>query len=170
MKFTASAALAASLATTVSAHGGVLSYNLGGKTYKGFTPYNSATSQPATIQREWDTYNPIQDPTQTTMRCNANGAASQLTATVAAGSKVTAYWNSPWPHNIGPTVVWMANCGGSCANFDGSGNVWVCILRSLFFLAFLRGPPSLPSRLPKALRLTPTPSSKSTKRASNPGP
>ncbi|MCJ1327783.1 hypothetical protein MMC10_004458 [Thelotrema lepadinum] len=123
MKFSISAALAASLATTVSAHGGVLSYSFAGKTYNGFIPYNSAANQPATIQREWDSYNPIQDPTQTTMRCNANGANSQLTATVAAGSKVEAFWN-PWPHTIGPVVVWMAKCPGACSSFDGSGNVW----------------------------------------------
>ena len=124
MKFSLAAAL--SYLSLVSAHGGVLEYQLGSAHYKGFVPYNSPSNQPATFQREWDTYNPIQDPTLTSMRCNANGAASQLSQSVAAGSKVTAYWNNPWPHNLGPLVVWMANCGGSCASFDGSGAKWVC--------------------------------------------
>lgn len=110
-------------ASTVLAHGGVLSYNIAGSTYKGFVPYNSPTGQ-STIQREWDSYNPLLDPHQNDLRCNANGAVSALSATVPAGSEIIAYWNSPWPHNIGPMVVWMANCGGNCADFDGSGNVW----------------------------------------------
>ena len=94
MKFSASlfTTAAAALLGTASAHGGVLWYQFAGSWYKGFTPYNSPANQPATIQREWDTYNPIQDPTQTSMRCNANGAVSQLTANVKAGSSVTAYW------------------------------------------------------------------------------
>lgn len=32
--------------------------------------------------------------------------------------------NNPWPHTIGPMVVWMANCGGDCKSFSPSGNVW----------------------------------------------
>ncbi|KAL9113856.1 MAG: hypothetical protein Q9227_001990 [Pyrenula ochraceoflavens] len=111
-------------AASAAAHGGVLSYNLGGAWYNGFVPYNSPTNQPATIQREWDTYNPIQDPTSSSMACNANGAFGKNVATVKAGSKVTAYWNNPWPHNIGPVVVWMAACPGSCASTSPSGNAW----------------------------------------------
>ncbi|KAI9685896.1 MAG: hypothetical protein M1822_004174 [Bathelium mastoideum] len=114
--------LAASAATAL-AHGGVLTYNLGGKVYNGFVPYNSPTGQ-NTIQREWDSYNPIQDPTSSSMTCNANGAVANEVATVAAGSKIIAYWNAPWPHTIGPMVVWMANCNGDCADFTGEGNVW----------------------------------------------
>ena len=110
-------------ATAALAHGGVLTYNLGGEVYNGFVPYNSPTGQ-RTIQREWDSYNPIQDPTSSGMTCNLNGAVANEIATVAAGSKVIAYWNAPWPHTIGPMVVWMANCNGDCANFAGTGNVW----------------------------------------------
>ncbi|EUC60759.1 glycoside hydrolase family 61 protein [Rhizoctonia solani AG-3 Rhs1AP] len=30
-----------------------------------------------------------------------------------------------WPaDHKGPMLVYMANCGDSCDNFDGSGNVW----------------------------------------------
>jgi hypothetical protein len=50
------------LAAGVSAHGGVLTYNLGGKVYNGFVPYNTPTGQ-TTIQRQWATYNPITDAT-----------------------------------------------------------------------------------------------------------
>ncbi|TVY82993.1 Cellulose-growth-specific protein [Lachnellula suecica] len=117
------AAIVAALSATASAHGGVVSYDIGGTTYNGFVPYNSASGQ-TSIQREWDSYNPIQDPTLASMACNAAGAPGSLVATVAAGSKVTAYWNKPWPHTIGPVLVWMANCGGDCKTFEPTGNVW----------------------------------------------
>jgi len=129
MLFTASfAALAAALteASLVSAHGGVLSYNIGGTDYNGFVPYNTPVGQ-SSIQREWDSYNPITDPTDAHLSCNANGASlgsGQKSATVAAGSKVTAYWNNPWPHTIGPVMVYMANCGGDCSNADTSSLDW----------------------------------------------
>ena len=122
MQLTLLAALSA-LAASVSAHGGVLSYSLSSGYYKGFVPYNPATGQ-STIQREWDSYNPIQDPTLSTLVCNDNGAFGKQTASVAAGSKVTAYWNVPWPHTLGPVIVWMAACPGSCASTSPSGNAW----------------------------------------------
>ncbi|KAI9698280.1 MAG: hypothetical protein M1820_007550 [Bogoriella megaspora] len=110
-------------ASTAFAHGGVLTYNIGGTTYKGFTPYVTPVGQ-SSIQREWDTYNPIQDPTSSGITCNVNGAVAQQTATVAAGSKIIAYWNNPWEHTIGPMITWMAACNGDCSKFTGTGNVW----------------------------------------------
>jgi len=117
------ASVTAALVSTASAHGGVLSYDIGGKTYKGFAPYTPAAGQ-STIQREWDSFSPITDPTLSTMQCNDNGSPGALVATVAAGSKVIAYWNNPWTHTVGPMVTWMANCGGDCKSFKPSGNVW----------------------------------------------
>jgi len=75
MLFSATFAALATLAqvSLVAAHGGVLSYNIAGTTYNGFVAYNTATGQ-SSIQREWDTYDPIQDPTNSYMSCNTNGA------------------------------------------------------------------------------------------------
>ena len=59
-----------------------------------FKAYNTPVGQ-SSIQREWDTYNPLTDPTDSFLACNNNGASlgsGQLSATVPAGSKVTAYW------------------------------------------------------------------------------
>ena len=59
-----------------------------------FVPYNTPDGQ-VSIQREWDTYNPITDPTDSLLSCNTNGAglgSNQQSATVAAGDKVIAYW------------------------------------------------------------------------------
>ncbi|KAL9617551.1 MAG: hypothetical protein Q9160_007668 [Pyrenula sp. 1 TL-2023] len=111
------------LVVSAAAHGGVLSYNLGGAWYNGFVPYNNPASEAPSIQREWDTYDPIQNPTVSTLACNANGALGKLSATVAAGSKVTAYWNA-WPHTIGPVITWMAACSGSCTSSSPSGAAW----------------------------------------------
>ena len=50
--------------------------------------------------------NPITDATNAQIGCNDDGTsgALQLTATVSAGSTITAYWNQVWPHAIGPMV------------------------------------------------------------------
>ncbi|KAJ3748787.1 glycoside hydrolase family 61 protein [Lentinula detonsa] len=118
----------------VSAHGGVLSYKFGDTTYQGFVPYNTPVGQ-SSIQREWDTVRisnnlsnvlsphlplPLH-PTDASLSCNIDGAtlAEQLSATVAAGTQVTAYWNA-WPHTIGPVMVYMAACPSGCSNADTS--------------------------------------------------
>ena len=78
----------------VLAHGGVLSIANAGNWYWGWSPYNTPVGQ-SSIQREWDTYNPIMDPTLAIMACNDNGSslgAGQMKASVPAGSKVTAFW------------------------------------------------------------------------------
>ncbi|KAL0956542.1 hypothetical protein HGRIS_002683 [Hohenbuehelia grisea] len=109
----------------VAAHGGVLSYKFGSTTYQGFQAYNSPAGQKS-IQREWDTYNPITDPTVPEIVCNTNGAslgAGQLSATVAAGTKVVATWNQ-WPHTIGPVMVYMAKCPGSCTSANPASLSW----------------------------------------------
>ncbi|KAH9929537.1 cellulose-growth-specific protein [Epithele typhae] len=122
---TALATLAIGVSQVV-AHGGVVSYSIGGTTYNGFLAYNTPTGQ-TSIQREWDTYNPITDPTDSSLACNANGAnlgSGQQSATVPAGSDVVAYWNNPWPHTIGPVMVYMASCGGSCTDADPTSLEW----------------------------------------------
>ncbi|KAK7692771.1 hypothetical protein QCA50_004404 [Cerrena zonata] len=109
----------------VLAHGGVLSYNIGGQIYQGFRSYNTPVGQ-SSIQREWDSYDPIIDPMHPQISCNLNGAnlgSGQLSATVAAGSKVLAWWNQ-WPHNLGPVMVYMANCNGACTTANTASLNW----------------------------------------------
>ncbi|KAG8853931.1 hypothetical protein FRB96_007940 [Tulasnella sp. 330] len=120
---TLAAAVLALGVNQVLAHGGVLLYENAGNWYQGFVPYNTPVGQ-ITIQREWDTYNPILSATDPTLACNDNGASlavgAQLTATMEAGTAVTAFWNNPWPHNIGPMLTYMANCGGPCTGVNAS--------------------------------------------------
>ena len=58
-----------------------------------FKSYNSASGQ-TSIQREWDTYNPITDPMITIMGCNDNGSSlgvGQLKTSVPARLNVVAF-------------------------------------------------------------------------------
>ncbi|KAJ7579091.1 glycoside hydrolase family 61 protein [Mycena floridula] len=117
-------AVIVSYVTLTVAHGGVLQYKFGSATYKGFQAYETPVGQ-SSIQREWDVYDPITFSDDPNLSCNTNGAAlaKQLSATVAAGTSVTAYWN-PWPHTIGPVMVYMAQCGGSCTKAITSELSW----------------------------------------------
>ncbi|EMD31056.1 glycoside hydrolase family 61 protein [Gelatoporia subvermispora B] len=114
------------------AHGGVLSYENAGNWYQGWAPYNSPVGQ-TTIQRPWSTYNPITDPTDPTLSCNDDGTsgALQLTATVQAGSAITAYWNQVWPHAYGPMLVYLAQCPGTtCTGVNSDTLSWFKIDQS----------------------------------------
>jgi len=114
------------------AHGGVLSIANAGNWYWGWQPYNSPTGQTSII-RPWSSYNPILDATDPTIACNDDGTAPalQLTATVAAGSAVTAYWNQVWPHPYGPMLVYLAQCpGSSCTSSNAASLKWFKIDQS----------------------------------------
>jgi len=125
LSFATLAVLAGAAVTQVAAHGGVLSYSWTKTWYSGWAPYDSPTGQ-TTIQRPWSSYNPITDATSTTIACNDDGTsgALQLTATVAAGTPITAFWNQVWPHAIGPMLTYLANCGGSCTGVNANGLEW----------------------------------------------
>ncbi|KAF7312304.1 Cellulose-growth-specific protein [Mycena indigotica] len=115
------------------AHGGVLSYNIGGTTYQGWSPYNTPTGQ-TTIQRPWATYNPILSATDPTLACNDDGTAGALQLTAAAvpaGTKVIAYWNQVWPHPYGPMLTYLAQCPSSgCTGVNASTLKWFKIDQS----------------------------------------
>ncbi|KAF8890944.1 cellulose-growth-specific protein [Infundibulicybe gibba] len=121
-----SLALALTFAVKASAHGGVLYYSNAGNWYTGWAPYNTPVGQ-TSIQRPWSSYNPITDATDATLACNDDGTsgALQLTATVAAGSAITAYWNQVWPHPYGPMLTYLAQCPGStCTGVSAKSLKW----------------------------------------------
>ena len=71
--------------------------------------------------------NPIQDPTDPTLACNDDGSsgALQLTATVAAGSPIKAFWNQVWPHPYGPMLTYLAQCPGTtCTGVNAKDLSW----------------------------------------------
>jgi len=109
------------LVSSVSGHGAVTSYLIGGTTYPGYEGYSPASSPP-TIERQWPSYNPILSITDSLMRCNG-GTSAALSATLAAGQTVTAIW-AQWTHQQGPVMVWMYKCSGAFSACDGSGQGW----------------------------------------------
>jgi cellulase len=79
----------------------------------------------STIQRPWATYDPILSAGASTTSCNNDGSSlasgKQLTATISAGSAITAYWNQVWPHPYGPQLTYLAKCpGSSCDGVSSS--------------------------------------------------
>ncbi|KAF7371156.1 Auxilliary Activities Family 9 / Carbohydrate-Binding Module Family 1 protein [Mycena sanguinolenta] len=133
MVFKLSALISLAALPKVLAHGGVLSYNIGGTIYQGWSPYNTPTGQ-TTIQRPWSTYNPILDATDPTIACNDDGTsgALQLTASaIPAGTPITAYWNQVWPHPYGPMLTYLAQCPGStCTGVSAKTLKWFKIDQS----------------------------------------
>lgn len=118
------AVIAAFLTSGAFAHGGVTSYIIGGTTYPGWQPYNSPTGQ-ASIGRPYSSYDPIMTTSASTFACNNNGQAGsgQKSATVAAGSSITAKYNQ-WTHAQGPVFVYMARCPGACSSANSNSLDW----------------------------------------------
>jgi len=132
MVFKLSALIALAALPKALAHGGVLSYNIGGTIYQGWSPYNTPTGQ-TSIERPWSTYNPILDATDPTIACNDDGTsgALQLTATVKAGTPIIAYWNQVWPHPYGPMLTYLAQCPGTtCTGVNANTLKWFKIDQS----------------------------------------
>lgn len=123
MKYLAVAAL---LASTVNAHGGVVSFSSGSTNYPGWQPYNSASGQ-KTIERQYPNFDPLYKANLQSINiiCNNPGVTGTgVSATVAAGSQFTAYW-SQWTHAEGCVMVYMAKCPSSgCNSWTGTGTAW----------------------------------------------
>ncbi|CAN8099960.1 unnamed protein product [Discula destructiva] len=109
-------------ASLAAAHGAVTSYQIGSTTYPGYTGFSPATSPP-TIERQWPNYNPILNVTDPAMTCNG-GTSAPLSATIAAGTNITAFW-AQWTHQQGPVMVWMYDCSGaSFSACNGKSKQW----------------------------------------------
>ncbi|TFK36720.1 cellulose-growth-specific protein [Crucibulum laeve] len=116
------AVLSSFLVSQAVAHGGVTTYVIGGErtTYPGWQPYNTPTGQKS-IGRPYS----VSLTYFSKISCNNNGQASagQLSATVAAGTAITAKW-SQWTHAEGPVTVYMAKCSGSCSSNSSNSLKW----------------------------------------------
>lgn len=118
-----------SLVCGVSAHGYPQSMSINGQSYEGFLPFtdNYAGSNTKITRRIPDD-GPVLDFTSGDMTCNVGAQDAQWrtnhTAPVDAGSDMSLTWVR-WPDDHkGPVTVWMADCGGDCTDFDGTGSVW----------------------------------------------
>ncbi|KAI0130494.1 glycoside hydrolase [Xylariales sp. AK1849] len=113
--------LALLAAPLVAAHGAVTSYIIGGTTYPGYEGF-SPVAGAQIIQRQWPDYNPILTVTDAKMTCNG-GTSAPISASVAAGTNITAVWKQ-WTHQQGPVMVWMYACSGDFSACDGKSANW----------------------------------------------
>ncbi|KAG8221713.1 glycoside hydrolase family 61 protein [Butyriboletus roseoflavus] len=116
------------LPALVSAHGYVNKVSIDGTVYQGNTVGTTATV--SSVIRQINTNSPVKGATNPDLNC---GSGAQLAADVAnanPGSTVEVYWvggttgTSPWPHNTGPIMHYMAACQGSCSSYNSSGAKW----------------------------------------------
>ncbi|OTB02560.1 glycoside hydrolase family 61 protein, partial [Hypoxylon sp. CI-4A] len=117
------------------AHGGIFNYTIDSVDYAGHYPFLPEEGQDS-IQRRWWP-DPIYRADHPYLACNRGyPLATSLPkehAPVRAGGEVTAWWTAPpcplnppypWQHHQGPVMVYMADCGGPCDQWDGTGKRW----------------------------------------------
>ncbi|KAK0458273.1 glycosyl hydrolase family 61-domain-containing protein [Desarmillaria tabescens] len=113
-------------ATYVAAHGYVQKVTIDGTEYTGPAVASGSTDG---ITREVSTQDPIKGATNSDLTCGPGALAGSQVASVNPGSTVSFLWTgasgSAWPHNVGPMMTYMTNCGdSSCADFDPTGAEW----------------------------------------------
>ncbi|KAF5309256.1 hypothetical protein D9619_012697 [Psilocybe cf. subviscida] len=113
-------------ATYVSAHGHVHQITIAGKAYLGNVPQASPT--PSVI-RQISTPNPIKGARNVAINCGQDAVPAALVADAKPGDEITFDWTSgeltPWPHNIGPMLTYMASCGNvACDKYDPKDADW----------------------------------------------
>ncbi|KFY87525.1 hypothetical protein V500_06907 [Pseudogymnoascus sp. VKM F-4518 (FW-2643)] len=126
---------AASLASTVAAHGYVDKLVIAGTEYTGYQPYSDPyyPTPPARIVRAVPGNGPVQDLTSIDIQCNGyseggvvgSKPAPLVGGPVAAGEEVSLNWTL-WPEShVGPTITYMALCDGDCTTYEpGTAAVW----------------------------------------------
>ncbi|KAG9034530.1 hypothetical protein FRB95_013097 [Tulasnella sp. JGI-2019a] len=126
----------APLLIPVSAHGFLRALDVDGKPHHGCTPGTGAGSSSAktTVIRTIDNTNPLHlsDPKISSHLSCGRGAATRGAphhAIVKPGSSLAFHWDagdgSAWPHNSGPMITYIADCGtAGCTKVDSSKLKW----------------------------------------------
>lgn len=109
-----------------AAHGIIHDISIDGKSFKaspaGGKPIDSGI-------RQVDTQDPIKGATNKAITCGVNAKPGSQVLDANPGSKITVNWRaqdgSKWPHNTGPMLTYMANCGDvTCDKFDPANAKW----------------------------------------------
>lgn len=117
------------LASYVSAHGFVHQFSVNGKTYTGARPTGQRSKNASPI-RQVTSPNPIYGATTSPVNCgNGGGFAASEVAPVNPGDVLKFDWRgadlSRWPHDTGPIISYLADCGStSCDKFDSKNARW----------------------------------------------
>jgi len=87
-------------------------------------PFSEQVSQPWTVQRQWNTIDPIFSITDPFLACNNPGTPPVSYIPIRAGENLTAvYWF--WLHPVGPMSVWLTPCGNlACEEVDVNEAKW----------------------------------------------
>ncbi|KAJ7062206.1 glycoside hydrolase family 61 protein [Mycena amicta] len=117
--------LLALLPVSVSAHGFVHKVWIGDKTFLGNTPQAEPTPS---IVRQISEVDPVKGATNPFVNCGQNAQLAEQVADANPGDSMSFLWTggdlSTWPHNIGPMLTYMTNCGDDCTTFNSSAAKW----------------------------------------------
>ncbi|KAF6756182.1 glycosyl hydrolase family 61-domain-containing protein [Ephemerocybe angulata] len=116
------------LSAYVQAHGFVSQITVNGKTFTGAIP-SSQQSNGDSIIRQIQDPSPVKGANNLAMNCGPGAFVAGQSATVNAGDELSFDWKggdlSLWPHNTGPMLNYLANCGNvSCSEFDSRQAKW----------------------------------------------
>ncbi|KAH8599644.1 hypothetical protein B0O99DRAFT_590101 [Bisporella sp. PMI_857] len=95
----------------------------GFRRYDPDVPFEDQDGQPWLVSRPWLSINPIFEADNASLACNVPGSPAPSSIPIVAGESITALYYY-WVHTIGPMVLWMADCGGGCEDFDSSEGRW----------------------------------------------
>jgi hypothetical protein len=116
------AVAAASVLPSVLAHGFVPKITVNGKEYIGPKPWAGTDS----IIRRVDNTEPnhIQDGKNLACGKGAATRGAKLNGKANPGDTLSFAWDggdgSPWPHDSGPLITYMAKCDGDCSSMDAT--------------------------------------------------
>jgi len=113
----------------VAAHGYVSTFTVDGKAYTGNAPTENGEPTNPSVIRRISKIDPVKGATNPFVNCGNNATPASLVANANPGSALTFKWEASdqenWPHNTGPLLTYMTNCGDStCDQFDSSTAKW----------------------------------------------
>ncbi|KAF8132808.1 glycoside hydrolase family 61 protein [Boletus edulis] len=116
------------LPALVSAHGYVYKVTIDGTVYQGNSVGTTASVKSAI--RQVNSNEPVKGTTNPDITCGPGSQPAALSANANPGSTVQVQWvggttgSSPWPHNTGPVMHYMAQCQGDCTTYNPSSAEW----------------------------------------------
>ncbi|KAJ2922155.1 hypothetical protein H1R20_g14937, partial [Candolleomyces eurysporus] len=116
------------LASYVSAHGFVHSVAINGQTFTGNRPSGQRNNRD-TIIRQVRTQDPIKGARNPDVNCGAGSFVASDVADANPGDTLAFDWRTAdlsfWPHNTGPMITYLADCGNvPCSEFDSTKARW----------------------------------------------
>ena len=131
----------------VEAHGYVSKLGVDGTPYTGQEPTEDGQPTDPSVVRRISTIDPVKGANNSFLNCGQNGTVASLVAPTNAGSALTFQWEAgggegvsllqftfacsyvklkfQWPHNTGPLMFYLANCGDTaCDQFDSTTAKW----------------------------------------------